>query len=76
MFACHTQFYCVHDIILVVFLLLPIRAARSKKEEKEKSEGGSNIRRGAEGGSHAPKTHEKTVDGAKVVQQGDSRKED
>ena len=40
--ACHSQFYFVHDIILVVFLLLPVKAARPKKEElskeKEKTE--------------------------------------
>ena len=56
--ACHSQFYFVHDIILVVFLLLPVKAARPKKEElskgKEKTEsrtaGGS-----AEGDRHTLK---------------------
>ena len=50
--ACHAQFYFIHDIILVGFLLLPIKAARPSKEElsKEKAKAADNSsKRNAEG---------------------------
>ena len=71
--SCHSQFYFVHDIILVVFLLLPVKAARPKKEElskgKEKTEsraaGGS-----AEGDRHTLRRREQSGEGDQDGGQG------
>ena len=79
MFACHAQYYFVHDIILVGFLLLPIKAARPSKEglseEKAKAEdrtAGDSV----EGDSGTLKPHEKTGGGPQATGVGSSKKED
>ena len=79
MFACHAQYYFVHDIILVGFLLLPIKAARPSKEglskEKAKTEGrtaGGSV----EEDSRTLKPHEKTGGGPQATGEGSSKKED
>ena len=69
---CHFRFYFVHDIILVVMLLLPIKAARPKKEEtsKEKAKDESRTVGGnVEGDSHTLREHEQTGGGGRVTGQ-------
>ena len=73
--TCHSQFYFVHDIILVVFLLLPVKAARPKKEElsKEKEKTESRTAEGNVEGEdrHTLRRREQSGEGDQDGGQGD-----